>query len=69
MVKVEPPGGDQQARRLPPFLPGMPALQKSAMFYYLNAGKSLVTADATTPTGGQLVARLALNSTACTRAR
>jgi crotonobetainyl-CoA:carnitine CoA-transferase CaiB-like acyl-CoA transferase len=58
VVKVEPPGGDQLARRLPPFLPGMPALQRSAMFYYLNAGKSLVTADAQTPTGGQLVARL-----------
>jgi crotonobetainyl-CoA:carnitine CoA-transferase CaiB-like acyl-CoA transferase len=58
VVKVEPPGGDQQARRLPPFLPGMPALQRSAMFYYLNAGKSLVTADTATPTGGQLVARL-----------
>jgi len=62
VVKVEPPGGDQAARRLPPYLPGMPALQRSAMFYYLNAGKSLVTADAATPTGGQLVARLAERS-------
>src|ERR1700722_16193383 len=56
--KVEPPGGDQAAPRPPPVLPGMPALQRSAMFYYLNAGKRLVTADVASPTGGHLLARL-----------
>lgn len=58
VVKIEAPGGDQQARRLPPLLPGMPALQRSATFYYLNAGKRLVTADSGTPTGAELVAQL-----------
>jgi crotonobetainyl-CoA:carnitine CoA-transferase CaiB-like acyl-CoA transferase len=62
VVKVEPPGGDQEARRLPPLLHGMPALQRSAMFYYLNAGKQLVTADTACPSGGELVARLARRS-------
>ena len=36
----------------------MPALQRSAMFYYLNAGKRLVTADAATPDRRELVAQL-----------
>lgn len=58
VTKVERPGGDRVARRLPPLLEGMPAMEKSAMFFYLNAGKRLVTVDLTSPSGGELFGRL-----------
>src|ERR1700694_4849112 len=57
VIKVEPPDGDD-ARRTGPFKDGVPHLETSLRFAYLNAGKRSLTLDLRSPTGRDLLLRL-----------
>ena len=58
VIKVEPPGEGDQARRQGPFVGDDPHPDKSIPFLYLNTGKRGVTLDLTTPTGQGILGRL-----------
>lgn len=57
VVKVEPPGGDP-ARRLPPFVDGIPHLDRSLRFWAFNQNKRSVVLDLDTPPGREALLRL-----------
>jgi formyl-CoA transferase len=57
VIKIERPGGDP-LRRLGPFPDGVPHLEKSALFLYLNTGKKSITLDIAQRTGALLLRRL-----------
>ena len=59
VVKVEPPGHGDTARRLPPFADGVAAPGASGMHAFLSAGKSSIALDLETPEGATLARRLA----------
>lgn len=59
VVKIEPPGIGDPARRRGPFFHDRPGEDRSALFLYLNAGKLGVTLDLTRPTGREIFGRLA----------
>jgi len=59
VIKVEAPGGGDEARQCGPFPEGGPHLEKSAPFLYLNTNKKSVTLDLAKPEGADLVRRLA----------
>jgi crotonobetainyl-CoA:carnitine CoA-transferase CaiB-like acyl-CoA transferase len=42
VIKLEPPGGDP-VRYIPPFLPAGPAGERSALFKFLNTGKTTLS--------------------------
>ena len=61
VLKVEPPGGDP-SRRSGPFVRDVPHQDGSALFLYLNVGKRGVTLNQSTPTGREILGRLAAGS-------
>ena len=62
VVKVEPPGEGDPARRMGPFVGDDPHPEKSIPFLYLNTGKRSVTLDYSTPSGRDILIGL-LNDT------
>jgi CoA:oxalate CoA-transferase len=58
VIKVEPPGGDI-SRAHGPFKGGVPNLETSSLFLYLNTGKQSVELDLRTPAGNDAFYRLA----------
>jgi len=58
VIKIEPPQGEV-GRRLPPLDPERLGPEASAFFLYLNSNKRGITLDVTTPTGADLLRRLA----------
>jgi crotonobetainyl-CoA:carnitine CoA-transferase CaiB-like acyl-CoA transferase len=58
VLKVEPPGSGDSARRAGPFPHHVPHAEQSATFLYLNTGKKSITLDITQPTGRALLQRL-----------
>ncbi|MBI2872795.1 MAG: CoA transferase [Chloroflexi bacterium] len=59
VIKVEPPGCGDPARRMGPFPQDRPHPEKSGLFLYLNANKLGVTLDVASPTGRRLFLELA----------
>lgn len=59
VVKIEPPGIGDPARRRGPFFHDRPGADRSALFLYLNVGKLGVTLDLTRPAGREIFGRLA----------
>lgn len=51
VIKVEPPGRGDPARRIAPFAGDLPGHERSLLFYYLNCDKRGVTLDLSTATG------------------
>lgn len=58
VIKIEPPGGGDEARRMGPFAGDDPHPEKSIPFLYLNTNKRGVTLDAETVAGSGLLDRL-----------
>jgi crotonobetainyl-CoA:carnitine CoA-transferase CaiB-like acyl-CoA transferase len=58
VVKIEPPGTGDAARRRGPFPKGVPHPEQSGLFLYLNANKRGVTLDLTRPAGRDAFDRL-----------
>ena len=59
VVKVEPPGTGDPARRRGPFAGGAPHPEKSGLFLYCNTNKRGITLDLREPRGQGVLARLA----------
>ena len=58
VVKVEPPGQGDPARRMGPFVGDDPHPEKSIPFLYLNTGKRGVTLDYSSESGRALLSKL-----------
>ncbi len=58
VIKVEPPGRGDKARRAGPFPGDVPHPEKSGLFLYLNTDKLGVTLDVTHPSGRRLFLEL-----------
>ncbi len=58
VVKVEPPGLGDLARRMGPFLNDKPNLERSGLFLYMNSGKKSITLDITTRGGADILKEL-----------
>ena len=58
VLKVEPPEGDPTRRR-GPYVRDTPHQEGSSLFLYLNTNKRGLTLDRGTPTGGEILERLA----------
>lgn len=58
VIKIEAPGGGDEARRHPPYPGDAPHPEKSAFFGYLNSGKKSVTLDPATASGAEIFRRL-----------
>jgi crotonobetainyl-CoA:carnitine CoA-transferase CaiB-like acyl-CoA transferase len=58
VIKIEPPGIGDEARRHPPFPGDIPHPEKSGLFLYLNTSKKSVTLDPHHPTGAEILKRL-----------
>ena len=58
VIKVEPPGRGDKARRAGPFPGDVPHPEKSGLFMYLNTDKLGITLDVTRPTGRRLFLEL-----------
>lgn len=58
VVKVEPSGVGDKARRVGPFPRDVPHPEKSGLFLYLNNDKLGITLDVTQPTGRRLFLEL-----------
>ena len=58
VIKIEPPGTGDAARRRGPFPKGMPHPEQSGLFLYLNANKRGVTLDLVRPAGRAAFDRL-----------
>ncbi len=58
IVKVEPPGGGDPARRMGPFVGDDPHPEKSIPFLYVNTGKRSVTLDYSTDSGHTVLLKL-----------
>ena len=58
VVKVEPPGEGDPARRMGPFVGDDPHQEKSIPFLYVNSGKRGVTLDYSSVTGREILDRL-----------
>jgi crotonobetainyl-CoA:carnitine CoA-transferase CaiB-like acyl-CoA transferase len=59
VVKVEPPGLGDPARRRGPFPGDVPHLERSALFLYLNTSKRGITLDLESETGRRILRELA----------
>ncbi len=59
VIKIEPPIIGDEARHYGPFPNGIPDMEKSGLFLYLNTNKSGVTLDPATVTGRELFLKLA----------
>lgn len=55
VLKIEPPGSGEVARRLGPFVQTAPDAEQSALFLYLNTTKKSLTLDLYSPTGAAIV--------------
>jgi crotonobetainyl-CoA:carnitine CoA-transferase CaiB-like acyl-CoA transferase len=64
VLKLEPPGTGEAARRWGPFPGDAPHLEKSGLFQFLNTNKRGVTLDWTRPRGRELLLELARRSDA-----
>ena len=62
VVKIEPPGGGDAARRYGPFPEDVPHQEKSGLFLFLNTNKQSVTLDPATPSGRELFHKLAVKA-------
>jgi CoA:oxalate CoA-transferase len=58
VIKVERPGRGDPTRRHGPFPEGVPDIEQSALFLYLNTNKLSLTLDFSDPTGAALLRRL-----------
>ncbi len=58
VIKVEPPGTGDGARREPPFLHDIPDPEKSGLFLYLNTNKFGITLDPARPGGKRLFEKI-----------
>src|SRR5581483_3016505 len=58
VIKVEPPGRGDAARRAGPFPGDVPHAEKSGLFLYLNFNKRSITLDIEQPAGADLLGRL-----------
>ena len=58
VIKVEPPAGDL-ARRVGPFLGGIPHRDRSLFFWFYNLNKRSLTLDLTRPQGAEILRALA----------
>lgn len=58
VIKIEPPGQGDAARRMGPFPDDLPHSEKSGLFLHLNTNKYGITLDPCTPTGRELFLRL-----------
>ena len=58
VVKIEPPGGGDEARRMGPFVGDDPHPEKSIPFLFLNTNKRGITLDVDTVAGAGLLDRL-----------
>ncbi len=58
VIKVEPPGLGDPARRMGPFVGDDPHAEKSVPFLYLNTGKRGVTLDYSSDSGRAILSRL-----------
>lgn len=58
VIKVEPPGWGDEARRMGPFVGDDPHPDKSIPFLYLNTNKRGITLDPATGSGGRLLSEL-----------
>ena len=58
VIKIEPPGTGDEARRHPPFPGDIPHPEKSGLFLYLNTSKKGITLDPAQPTGASIFKRL-----------
>jgi crotonobetainyl-CoA:carnitine CoA-transferase CaiB-like acyl-CoA transferase len=58
VIKIEPPGAGDEARRHPPFPGDVPHPEKSGLFLYLNTSKKSVTLDPAVPSGADVLKRL-----------
>lgn len=59
VIKIEPPGSGDVARRAGPFPGAEPHPEQSALFLYLNTGKKSVTLDIASRAGAAILRRLA----------
>ena len=55
VIKIEPPGAGDDARRRGPFLEDNPHPELSGLFLYLNTNKLGITLDVTTSTGKNIL--------------
>ncbi len=62
VIKVEPPGTGDPARRMGPFVDDDPNPEKSIPFLYLNTGKRSVTLDCATESGRAILLKLLDNA-------
>ena len=62
VIKVEPPGRGDKARRAGPFPGDVPHPEKSGLFMYHNTDKLGITLDVTQPTGRRLFLELVLQA-------
>ncbi|MCE2501776.1 MAG: CoA transferase [Dehalococcoidia bacterium] len=58
VIKIEPPGGGDEARRMGPFAGDDPHPDKSIPFLYLNTNKRGITLDPSTAAGANLLGEL-----------
>ena len=58
VVKLEPPGAGDPARRYGPWPDDVPHPERSGLYLYLNANKRSITANLETPTGRSIMRRL-----------
>ena len=58
VIKIEPPGGGDEARRMGPFVGDDPHPEKSIPFLFLNTNKRGITLDVDTVAGAGLLHRL-----------
>jgi crotonobetainyl-CoA:carnitine CoA-transferase CaiB-like acyl-CoA transferase len=58
VIKIEPPGAGDEARRHPPFPGDVPHPEKSGLFLYLNTSKKSVTLDPRRRAGAEILTRL-----------
>jgi crotonobetainyl-CoA:carnitine CoA-transferase CaiB-like acyl-CoA transferase len=62
VLKIEPPGAGDEARRYGPFPSDIPHPEKSGLFLCLNANKFGITLDPTKLTGREILLRLLQNA-------
>ena len=58
VIKVEPPGGGDPARRRGPFPDDVPHSERSGLYLYLNTGKQSITLNLHDPAGRDLLRQL-----------
>jgi crotonobetainyl-CoA:carnitine CoA-transferase CaiB-like acyl-CoA transferase len=58
VIKIEPPGAGDEARRHSPFPEDVPHPEKSGFFFYLNTSKKSLTLEPATPSGAEVFRKL-----------